>query len=54
MDIMRNRAARTLFVSQERYILKVLDRFDMMDAKFVQTPLGSRFKLSKAQAPVTN
>ncbi|KAH9781781.1 hypothetical protein KPL71_008610 [Citrus sinensis] len=54
MDIIRNRAAGTLFVSQERYILKVLDRFDMLDAKSVQTPLGSQFKLSKVQAPVTN
>ena len=35
MDIMRNNAAGTLFVSKERYILKVLDRFDMLDTKFV-------------------
>lgn len=41
MDIIRDRSAGTLFVSQERYILKVLDRFDMLNAKFVQTPLGS-------------
>ncbi|KAH9752456.1 hypothetical protein KPL71_014688 [Citrus sinensis] len=54
MDIIRDRVAGTLFVSQERYILKVLDRFDMLDAKSVQTPLGSQFKLSKVQAPVTN
>ncbi|KAH9801638.1 hypothetical protein KPL71_001098 [Citrus sinensis] len=54
MDIIRNRAAGTIFVSQERYILKVLDRFDMLDAKSVQTPLGSQFKLSKMQAPVTD
>ncbi|KAH9697781.1 Integrase catalytic domain-containing protein [Citrus sinensis] len=54
MDIIRDRAVGTLFVSQERYILKVLDRFDILDAKSVQTPLGSQFKLSKVQAPVTN
>ncbi|KAH9743388.1 hypothetical protein KPL70_003281 [Citrus sinensis] len=54
MDIIRNRTAGTLFVSQERYILKVLDRFDMLDAKSVQTPLGFQFKLSKVQALVTN
>ncbi|KAH9686485.1 Integrase catalytic domain-containing protein [Citrus sinensis] len=54
MDVIRDRAAGTLFVSQERYILKVLDRFDMLDAKSVQTPLGSQFKLSKVQAPVRN
>ncbi|KAH9697805.1 Integrase catalytic domain-containing protein [Citrus sinensis] len=54
MDIIRDRAIGTLFVSQKRYILKVLDRFDILDAKSVQTPLGSQFKLSKVQAPVTN
>lgn len=31
MDIVRDRSAETLFESQERYILKVLDRFDMLD-----------------------
>lgn len=54
IDIIRDRAAGTLFVSQKRYILKVLDRFDMLNAKSVQTPLGSQFKLSNIQAPVTN
>ena len=49
-----DRSVGTLFVSQKRYILKVIDRFNMLNAKFVQTPLGSQFKLSKMQAHVTN
>jgi len=32
---------------------KVLERFNMSDAKPVNVPLGGHFKLSKAQAPTT-
>ena len=42
-------AAGTLFLSQEKYIKKVLERFDMHNSKSVLTPLGSQFKLSAAQ-----
>ncbi|KAH9801557.1 hypothetical protein KPL71_001080 [Citrus sinensis] len=49
MEIFINRAAGTLFLSQEKYIKKVLERFDMHNSKPVLTPLGSQFKLSAAQ-----
>ncbi|KAH9679844.1 hypothetical protein KPL71_026299 [Citrus sinensis] len=49
MEIFRNRVAGTLFLSQEKYIKKVLERFDMHNSKPVLTPLGSQFKLSAAQ-----
>ncbi len=49
MEIFRNRAAGTLFLSQEKYIKKVLERFDMHNSKLVLTPLGSQFKLSVTQ-----
>ncbi|KAH9736371.1 hypothetical protein KPL71_018077 [Citrus sinensis] len=48
MDIIRDRSAGTLFLSQEKYIKKVLERFEMQDCKPVQTPLGPQFKLSAA------
>ncbi|KAH9669014.1 hypothetical protein KPL70_021617 [Citrus sinensis] len=48
MDIIRDRSAGTLFLSQEKYIKKVLERFKMQDCKPVQTPLGPQFKLSAA------
>ncbi|KAH9668944.1 hypothetical protein KPL70_021590 [Citrus sinensis] len=48
MDIIRYRSAGTLFLSQEKYIKKVLERFEMQDCKPVQTPLGPQFKLSAA------
>ncbi|KAH9779244.1 hypothetical protein KPL71_007654 [Citrus sinensis] len=46
IDIVRDRAAGTLFLSQSRYISKVLERFQMMDSKPVLTLLGAQFKLS--------
>ncbi|KAH9307354.1 hypothetical protein KI387_035265, partial [Taxus chinensis] len=53
MRISRDRKERKLTLSQEEYIKKVLERFNMQDAKPVGTPLASHFKLSKEQCPKT-
>ncbi|XP_073152743.1 secreted RxLR effector protein 161-like [Henckelia pumila] len=45
MDIIRNKKSRTLSISQEGYINKVVNVFDMKDAKGVNTPIGAHFKL---------
>ena len=47
MRIMKDRTVGTMELSQEGYIQKVLSRFNMQDAKSVNTPLASNFKLSK-------
>lgn len=39
--------AGTLKLSQASYIEKVLDRFNMLDAKSMKTPLAGHFKLSE-------
>ncbi|KAH9311699.1 hypothetical protein KI387_026734, partial [Taxus chinensis] len=52
MRISRDRKERKLTLSQEDYI-KVLERFNMQDAKPVRTPLASHFKLSKELCPNT-
>ncbi|KAH9331630.1 hypothetical protein KI387_003738, partial [Taxus chinensis] len=44
---------RKLTLSQEEYIKKVLERFNMQDVKLVGTPLAGHFKLSKEQCPKT-
>jgi len=44
---------RPLKLSQAEYIEKVLRRFNMVDVKHVNVPLGGHFKLSKAQEPKT-
>ena len=50
MEIFRNRAGGTLFLSQKRYIRNVLERFDMLNCKPVLTPLCAHFNLSMAQS----
>ena len=47
MQILRDRKAKKLWLSQEKYIEQVLERFSMKHAEPVSTPLGSHFKLRK-------
>lgn len=50
MDISRDRNVGVLRLSQSCYLKKVVDNFQMADAKSTQTPIGAHFKL----AAVTN
>ena len=43
--------SRRLWLSQENYVLKVLERFNMAKARPVTTPLTGLFKLSSKQYP---
>ena len=49
--IMRDRKEKKLWLSQEHYIKRVLQRFQMEKAKVVSTPLATHFKLSSDQSP---
>jgi hypothetical protein len=51
MDIIRGRKERKLWLSQEKYIEKVLDRFNLKDAKPIDTPLATDLKLSVDLCP---
>ncbi|KAG8475340.1 hypothetical protein CXB51_032188 [Gossypium anomalum] len=51
MEILRDRKASKLYLSQKGYIEKVLCRFNMQSAKPVSTPLAAHFKLSSALSP---
>jgi len=46
MRIIHDRKNKKLWFSEEKYIVKVLNRFNMKDAKLVGTPLTTHFKLS--------
>ena len=46
MQITRDRKSKKLWLSQEKYIEKVLQRFHIDKAKVVSTPLATHFKLS--------
>ena len=51
MEIHRDRGSRKLWLSQQSYIEKVLDKFGMSSAKLVSTPLANHFKLFLDQCP---
>ena len=46
MEIHKNRESRKLYLSQKKYIEKVLECFTMQGLKLVSTPLATHFKLS--------
>ncbi|KAI9152803.1 hypothetical protein LWI28_001423 [Acer negundo] len=54
MRISRDEQGGTLQLSQAKYVRKVLQRFNMSDAKPIRTPLTSHFRLSKEQCPETD
>jgi len=54
MEITRDGKSSLLFLSQQNYIKKVLQRFNMHNAKAVSTPIAPHFKLSGAQCPNTD
>ena len=47
MSIKRNRTARTLSISQEKYLESLLNRFGMEGCKPMSTPLDPRKKFHK-------
>ena len=51
MDITHDRKNRRLWLSQERYVERILERFNMKEAKPVNMPFGGHFKLSKRSFP---
>jgi ATP-binding cassette subfamily B (MDR/TAP) protein 1 len=53
MRIERDRKSNKLYLSQEKYIEKVLRKFKMDKAREVSCPLADHFKLSKKQCPST-
>ena len=53
MEILREKKASKLWLSQERYIERMLERFSMKNSKLLSTPLAGHFKLSKRLYPST-
>jgi hypothetical protein len=51
MEIHKDRKAKKLYLSQKKYIEKVLEHFGMKNSKLVSTPLGTHFRLLAALAP---
>ena len=53
MKITCDRKNGKLWLSQEAYVEKVLERFNMRKAKVVCSPLAGHFKLSSKQCPTS-
>ena len=53
MEIIRDRKNKRLFLTQSTYLKKVVQKFNMHEAKEVSIPLGQHFKLSAEQSPYT-
>ena len=54
MHIHQDRSKKMLYLSQEEYIDKVLQRFNMTRGKALMTPLSSYVKLNKLDCPQSN
>ena len=53
LQITRDRESKKLWLSQETYIERILERFNMQHSKPVSTPLATHFKLSRKCCPIT-
>ena len=51
MRITRLRDERKIYLSQKKYIERILERFNMKNAKPVNIPLAGHMKLSKKMCP---
>ena len=47
MQILRDMKAKKLWLSKEKYIERILERFNMKHAKLINTLLGAHFRLRK-------
>ena len=54
MEIHRDRKNGKLWLSQQKYVEKVLEKFCMNNVKPVNVPLASHFKLSSVLSPRTD
>ena len=53
VEITRNRAERSLSLSQRQYIISLLERFNLSDCNPVSTPMDPGIKLSASMSPST-
>lgn len=54
MNIVRNRKAKKIWLLQENYVERVIEKFNMKDTKPVNTPLANYFKVTKRSCPTTS
>ena len=53
IEIHKDKKNGKLSFSQEKYVQKIIERFEMNKAKLVNVPLASHFKLSSSLCPIS-
>jgi hypothetical protein len=53
IQITRDRASRSIYLSQQKYVTDLLDRFSMTTCKSLSTPFNDGLPLSKTMSPTT-
>src|SRR5258708_39654311 len=51
MEVMHNRVNRSITINQQQYIHKILERFELKNARSVSTPMAANAKFEKLDAP---
>jgi len=51
MEISRDKSTSRFWLSQEKYVLKMLEKFNMAEVRPVTTPLAGHFRLSSTLYP---
>jgi len=51
MEISRDYNTCKLWLFQENYVIKMLEMFNMAEARLITTPLAGHFRLSSSQCP---
>jgi hypothetical protein len=54
MEIIWDREARTITISQKQYVTRILERFGMENSKPAKTPMTANLKLPKLKSPEIN
>ena len=54
MKIVRDKKDKKIWLSQEKYVERVIERFNMKNATPVSTPLANHFKVTKRSCPTTS
>ena len=47
----KDQSRQECYLSQENYVIKMLEKFNMAEARSVTTPLTDHFRLSSSQCP---
>ena len=51
IETSRDKSTGKFWLSQENYVMKILEKFNMTEERLLTTPLAGQFRLSSNQCP---